>query len=128
MAGNCAGRGRRGAQPLPPGARLAGPRCAEFPVGRRPRGAEGEERRSRGRASRAHARPPALRGGGVAPSDSSPSAEPKMGRVQADRETSCRGSRAARPWPALSYSGSSRRPHLGRRGLNTSRPPLEDSA
>lgn len=43
MAGSCAGRGRRGARPLPPSARLAGPRRAEFPVGRRPRGAEGEE-------------------------------------------------------------------------------------
>lgn len=97
MAGSCAGRGRRGARPLPPGARLAGPRRAEFPVGRRPRGAEGEE------GGAGAALPGRTRGLLLCPAALwpramlFPSAELGKGRVQADTGTSCHGSRAARP-------------------------------
>lgn len=98
MAGSCAGRGRRGARPLPPGARLAGPRGAEFPVGRRPRGAEGEE------GGAGAALPGRTRGLLLCravlwvPGDASPRAEPGTDRVQADTRTSL-----ARRGPGLSF-------------------------
>lgn len=122
MAGSSAGRGRRGARPLPPGARLAGPRGSEFPVGRRPRGA-GVEEGGAGAALPGRTRAvQRLRGRVVAPSDISRSAEAGTGTGPADPRPPRSGSRAARPRPALSLSGS-RRSHPGPRRPHTSLTP-----